>query len=292
MYRKRVALAARREVLRLTQSQVATLVGAVTNTVQRWERGESAPSTGFLEPLAKALKVSLPELDRLLDPDAVVCAPILGTDWQLPFDSPQFIGHHTEAPRSVGQREIDQLGAASKQLAQLEYQFGGGGLVRQTGAIQLQWASALLAADCPTTLRSPLFAAVARLSMRVGATAFDLSDHEAARSAFMFACRAAEEVGDWHLRAKVYSYLSRQSAWLDAPDEGLTFADRGLVRSDRLTASERAMLHVSRARCLARMGQIQQTLRAVGYADEAFASHRPELDPPWMAYYDAASAPR
>jgi hypothetical protein len=48
------------------------------------------------------------------------------------------------------------------------------------------------------------------------------------------------------------------------------------------------MLHTGRARALAKMGRAQETLAAVGDADQAFTSSQPSEDPPWMAYYDAA----
>ena len=286
---QRVALIARREALHLTQEQVAERCNVDTTTYQRWENAERKPSAKNRVRLAAALEVSLDELELLLEislvtgdvvEDAIstVAAEASGVD----------VIDTALMPSSIGRREIEQIAMVTRQLTQLEYQFGGGGLVRQTGVIQLRWASSLLDVKSPAALRTELFGAVARLSMRVGATAFDLSDHDAARKAFMFACKTAEEVDDWHLRAKVYSYLGRQAAWLGLPDQGLTFADYGLVRADRLTATERAMLHVTRARCLGRMGRIEETRAAIGDADDAFARHRPAEDPPWMAYYDAA----
>jgi DNA-binding XRE family transcriptional regulator len=69
---------------------------------------------------------------------------------------------------------------------------------------------------------------------------------------------------------------------------GLTHAEKGLVRSDRLTATERAMLHTARARAFAKMKDVQNTLAAVGQADDAFADRNTAEDPLWMAYYDEA----
>ncbi|BFO16494.1 hypothetical protein SHKM778_28820 [Streptomyces sp. KM77-8] len=76
--------------------------------------------------------------------------------------------------------------------------------------------------------------------------------------------------------------------WLGQPDDGLTHAEKGLVRSDRLTATERAMLHTARARAFGKMGNVRDCMAAVGEADEAFSRARPSEDPPWMAYYDEA----
>ncbi|MEV5242868.1 hypothetical protein AB0K89_27725 [Streptomyces cinnamoneus] len=62
----------------------------------------------------------------------------------------------------------------------------------------------------------------------------------------------------------------------------------GLARGDRLTATEHAMLHAARACAFAKLGDTEATLKAIGEADEAFARREPAVDPPWMAYYDAA----
>jgi hypothetical protein len=82
--------------------------------------------------------------------------------------------------------------------------------------------------------------------------------------------------------------MARQAIWCCSPDNGLTFTELALVRADRLTGTERAMLHTARARALAKLSRVQETLSAVGEADEAFGESKPTEDPPWMAYYDHA----
>jgi hypothetical protein len=121
-----------------------------------------------------------------------------------------------------------------------------------------------------------------------GFMAFDAYAHDDARRMFRFALSCAEEAGDWHLRAKVLSSMARQAIWCGDADTGLTFTELALVRSDRLTTTERAMLHTGRARALAKLGDIAGTVAAVGVADDEFGNTRPVNDPPWMAYYDAA----
>ena len=185
-------------------------------------------------------------------------------------------------------RDIAALRSAAEHLNQLYFRFGGCGLVRETGMAQLRWASSLLQTNCAKELRKDLFASVARLSMRLGSISWDAHDHSAAREAFEFARRTADEVEDWHLRASIYSYLARQAAWTGEPDKGLTYAGLGLVRTDRITATEQTMLQTARARCLALLGKGGEAIAAVGAADEAFATREPNRDPPWMGYYDTA----
>jgi hypothetical protein len=190
-------------------------------------------------------------------------------------------------PVVVRASDIHDLREAARLFGSLDHTYGGG-TVRAAVTSQLRWAGELLKSDCPASLRPDLFAAVGFLSSVCGFMAFDAYAHDDARRMLRFGLVCAEEAGDWHLRAKLLSHLARQAIWCGDPDTGLTQAELALVRSDRLGGTERAMLHSARARALAKLGQVQATLDAVGAADEAFAAATPETDPPWMAYYGAA----
>ncbi|MFD5183386.1 helix-turn-helix domain-containing protein [Streptomyces sp. NPDC058372] len=191
-------------------------------------------------------------------------------------------------PSHVNPSHVDQVLAVANALSGMDNKLGGGGVVRDVAAQAMQWSAGLLQAQFPEHLRTDLFAAVSRLGIVVGASAFDAYHHDEATKTFRFAADCAEEAGDWHLRAKTYSFLARQAVWIGAPDDGLTYAEKGLVRSDRLTATEQAMLHTARARAFGKMGNVRDTMAAVGAADEAFTRARPAEDPSWMAYYDEA----
>jgi hypothetical protein len=193
-----------------------------------------------------------------------------------------------ELPKRISPRELDQLSLIADAIYRWDNAQGGGGLVGDFASRSMEWAVRLLAVDCPTQLRPELLRHVARLGIVVGATHFDAYAHDAARVAFKVASECAEDAGDWWLRAKTYSFLSRQATWLGDPDEGLTYAEKGLVRSDRLTPTIQAMMHTARARAFGKMHDVQGTLAAVGAADDAFARSNPAEDPVWMHYYDAA----
>ena len=51
-----------REGRRLTQARLAELLGVTDKAVSRWETGRGLPDLTLLEPLAKALGISVPEL--------------------------------------------------------------------------------------------------------------------------------------------------------------------------------------------------------------------------------------
>lgn len=193
----------------------------------------------------------------------------------------------TPAPVRVGHTEIEQVRSAAWVFARWDHTYGGG-LVREAVAAQLRWSAGLLSAQCPARLRGELHSAVGYLGHTTAFMSFDAYAHDDARRIFRFALACAEEGEDWHLRAKVLSSMARQTIWVGRADEGLTFTEHALVRADRLTATERAMLLTARARALAKLGRVRDTLATVEWADDAFADSRPGNDPPWMAYYDAA----
>ncbi|RGC65491.1 hypothetical protein C5N14_28215 [Micromonospora sp. MW-13] len=120
---------------------------------------------------------------------------------------------------------------------------------------------------CPPSLQADLHTAMAQLAGVVAFMLFDAYEHADARRRFAFALQCAEIGGNWHQRA-------------------VLLADR----ADRLTPTERAMLHTVRARALAKFGptRAQEVFAAVGAADEAFAHSQPSEDPPWMRFYDDA----
>lgn len=191
-------------------------------------------------------------------------------------------------PAKITPREIHQLQQIAAGVQAWDNTYGGGGLIGQLATDSMQWAVRLLSVPCPPSHRPEFLGAVARLGLVAGASNFDVYRHDDARLAFRVSVECAEEGQHWHLRAKGYSFLARQAIWLGDADNGLTAAEKGLVRSDRLTASERAMLHTARARAFGKLRNVQETIAAVGAADDAFARRRPEDEPPWMAYYDEA----
>ncbi|MFI9270210.1 hypothetical protein ACIGXM_05790 [Kitasatospora sp. NPDC052896] len=192
------------------------------------------------------------------------------------------------APAVVRPADVEQIHSAATTLRSWDNLYGGAGVVRDTALAQLRWAAALLNSRCPAPLRGDLFSAVSRLATVVGASAFDAFAHEDAQRLFAFATACSEEVDNWPLRAISYNLRSRQAIWRGDPDTGLTLAELGLARADRLSPAERSMLHNARARALAKMGRTQPTLAAIGASDDSFASIVPAAEGPWMAYYDSA----
>jgi hypothetical protein len=194
----------------------------------------------------------------------------------------------TPIPARVGATDIEQIRTAARVFQSWSFTYGGG-LAREAVMGQLRWSAGLLEATCPARLRPELYSAVGDLANVAGYMALDAGVQEEARRVFRFGLACAEQAKDWTLRATALTNMAQQAIWTGQPDEGLTLTEFALVRADDwLTATERAMLHTDQAKALAKMRRVNETLTAIGTADEHFAHSTPDNDPPCMAYYNAA----
>ncbi|HEY8456559.1 MAG TPA: XRE family transcriptional regulator [Actinopolymorphaceae bacterium] len=190
-------------------------------------------------------------------------------------------------PPRIGHDHVEHIRAAAALFRKSDHSYGGG-FIREAVTAQLRWAAQLLEAQPPASVRRPLQEAIGELAAVTGFMAFDALAFEEAERIFKFALSCAEVCGNWHLRAKVLSSMARLATWRGNYGLALSLTDLALARTDRLTGTERAMIHVARARAYARIGHIRDTIVEVDLADEAFAGADRANDPPWMAYYDEA----
>ena len=193
----------------------------------------------------------------------------------------------TRIPSVVDMTHVAEVRAAAEAFADWDARYGGG-LMREAVVAQLRYCAELLNARCSEAVRVELLTAVGSFAETAGYMADDDYAHDDARRMYRFALSCAEEAGDWHLWAQVLCSMAFQASWCGESDTALAYTESALVRAGRLTATERAMLHNSRARDLAQLGQVQDSLSAVGTADEDFSHARPSEDPPWMASYTEA----
>jgi len=193
----------------------------------------------------------------------------------------------TPIPTRVGVTDIEQIRAAAQMFSSWDFTYGGG-LARDAVMGQLRWSAGLLDATCPARLRPELLSAVGGLARRAGYMAFDVGANEDAPQVLSFALACAEQAEDWDLRAYVLDGLALLAIWTGQPDEGLTLTEHALVRADRLTETVQAMLHTDRGRALAKMRRVNETLTAIGTAEDHFARSTPAHDPPFLGNYNAA----
>ncbi|MDQ1294086.1 MAG: hypothetical protein QG608_1969 [Actinomycetota bacterium] len=194
----------------------------------------------------------------------------------------------TDRPERVTGEDVAGVWANVRFVSSWDYSRGGGSMAAVAVSQHARSAAGLLRLPCDPRVRSDLFSAVGSLVLKAGFTAFDVFDHDRARQRFEFALACAEEVDDWHLRAGALARLGRQAFWRDDLETARTHVELALVRSDRLTATERSMLHALRARVFAALGDVDETLRCVGAADEEFTRAGIAPDTATAAYFDAA----
>ena len=77
----RPALRARRREVGLTQEKLAETIGSSVSTISHWEMGLATPGLRFRQPLADELKISVPELNRLIDPGHVALSGHAVAPW-------------------------------------------------------------------------------------------------------------------------------------------------------------------------------------------------------------------
>lgn len=90
------------------------------------------------------------------------------------------------------------------------------------------------------------------------------------------------------LRASTLADMARKMAYIGNADGGLSLIELAQVRSDRLSATTRAMLSALRAQYLAAVKRPDEALSEVARADEYFAQRSPATDAPWLCFYDEA----
>jgi hypothetical protein len=212
----------------------------------------------------------------------------LGTAAAVPLAELAMPGQAITPPSVVQPSDIVELRNIANVFTTWDHTYGGG-LVREAVVGQLRFAIGLLKQSrCPVKLHDPLYTAVGWLAHAAAFMAFDAYAHEDARRMFALALTCAEEANDWHLRAKVLSSMARQAIWCGDADNGLTLVEFAMVRADRLTPAERAMLRSAQARAFAKLGRVHEAWRTVENADTEFGHIYPGEEKPWMRYYDAA----
>ena len=312
---KRQGLARRRGAMGLTQERLAARLGVERSTIYRWESGEVTPQPDVQPRLARELAVSPAELVELLaegtssveqvTPSAPVRTPVTARSSQPPgvrsvrdlqgridlgTTTQDFLAAtavRTPLPTRLGWTEVEHVRATTRAVALSENLFGGG-LSCEAALAQLRWSGRLLDVQASNQIHRDIAEAIGNLASVVAFAAFDIANYDAADRSFEFALWCADEADSWPLRANTLAEMARKAAYLQHHDEALELIEFAQVRSDRLTATGRAMLATLRARMLALNGQHAQALAEIDRADAEFADHAPEADPPWLCYYDAA----
>ncbi|MFF4282868.1 transcriptional regulator [Streptomyces kronopolitis] len=166
----------------------------------------------------------------------------------------------------------------------------GGVLSRKAVAAQLADAVALLdTGSYDEATGRELFAAVGDLGSVAGWMAFDAGRHRSAQDLFITALHAASEAGDRALGAHLLQCMARQMSHLEHFDDALDLVSLAQYGARReATCATRSMLSSLQARFHAILGQVEESERAAGLAEELFTQIVPGDEPEHMAFFDEA----
>jgi len=193
----------------------------------------------------------------------------------------------TRLTQSVVWSDVDQVKEAARRAATTENLHGGGSATTAADQALYRFAPLLRGQTAPATRRA-LFEAIGNLSGVAAFAAFDVADFAAAEQHARFALWCADAAGSWELRASTLADIARMTAYASSTDDALSLIELAQVRSDRLSATTRAMLGALRAQFLATLGRTDEALNEVARSDEHFADRTRGTDVPWMCYYDEA----
>ncbi len=228
----------------------------------------------------------------------------LHTDPALAADGPVFDDplHPTLGGSSAVTTGYDRYEAApigSEEIEALEHSVEvfrawdasrGGGLQRKAVVGQLNEVGGMLAYRHPPHLQRRLWGVAANLAVLAGWMSHDVGLEPTAQKYFLIAAHAAREGGDRPRAGEALSRAARQMIHLNRPEDALELmrlANSG--SGDRTQPRTRAMLQTIEAWAQASMGRGQAMMRALGQAEDLFASDNGDLEPPsWMQHFDEA----
>ncbi|MFI6958505.1 XRE family transcriptional regulator [Nocardia sp. NPDC050408] len=267
-------------------------------TIARYERGTVRwPNELYREAFRAILHATDSELgfipnrrrrDAATQPDGLLAINLFS-----PFDPGTGPAHYfgpnaDDKPiRRVGTTEVIDIQTATRTIASAENLRGGGSISLVAGR-QLGRFVRLLDAKASPGTRRAMLEAIGNFGSVAGYASFDIGDHTAAERRFRLALWCADAAGSWELRASTLADMARKMAYIGNPDGGLSLIELAQVRSDRLSATTRAMLSALRAQYLAATARPDEALSEVARADEYFAQRTPATDAPWLCFYDEA----
>ncbi|WP_040866978.1 hypothetical protein [Nocardia exalbida] len=266
-------------------------------TIARYERGAVRwPNGLYREAFRAILQATDSELGFIPDRrrrEAAQADSTLAINLFSPFDPgigpADYIGRYSDNKPigRVGRTEVIDVQTATRTIASAENLRGGGSISLVAGR-QLGCFIRLLDGKASPGTRRALLEAIGNFGSVAGYAAFDIGDHTAAERRFRLALWCADTAGSWELRASALADMARKMAYIGNADGGLSLIELAQVRSDRLSATTRAMLSALRAQYLAAMKRPDEALFEVARADEYFAQRSPATDAPWLCFYDEA----
>ncbi|WP_225978508.1 helix-turn-helix domain-containing protein [Gandjariella thermophila] len=188
----------------------------------------------------------------------------------------------------IGAADVDAIEAITDGFRRSDFAYGGG-LCRAAAVTQLHQVRQLENAICTPETRTRLLVAIAELASMAGWMAYDVEDHDAARRLWTYALDTARRADD-HPRAPdlavdVLLDMAHQALHLDRASEALHLVQLASAtaanRKHPVSTITQGYISAVLGWCRAALGEAEPTRRAIGNAQDTYATADPDTTPPW-----------
>ncbi|MEV0262998.1 transcriptional regulator [Streptomyces sp. NPDC050617] len=206
-----------------------------------------------------------------------------------PSAKPATLPHTAARPGMLGTAQVESIEALTAAFRDADNRHGGV-LSRRAVVAQMSEINDLLATASYTEATGRrLFRAVADLGSVAGWMSFDAGAHVSAQRLFVTAVHAASEGGDRQLGAHILQCMARQMSHLGHVEDALELVALAQYGARRHAGpGTRAILAALHSRFSAMRGDLEESQRAAGEAEDAFTRIRPDDEPPHTAFFDEA----
>ncbi|MFD9792099.1 transcriptional regulator [Streptomyces sp. NPDC059070] len=189
----------------------------------------------------------------------------------------------------IGTLEVEGLRAITAMFRDADNRHGGV-LSRKAVLAQMSDATAMLDACSYTEANGrALFSAVADLGSVAGWMSFDAGLHKSAQRLFITALHAANEGNDKAVGAHILQCMARQMSHLEHYTDALDLVALAQYGArHHASPATKSMLASLESRFHAILGNLDESERAAGHAEEAFLRIAIEDEPAHMAFFDKA----
>lgn len=267
---------------RLAGAQGEPIPGVDRQAVSRWERGAHRPRPHYVRLLSILYRASPAELG-LVDHDTASPREVHG-GW------PERNASATSLPHRSRGYDRETIKGLIGTFRLIDNQFGGGHaytfVTTQLDREIMPVMAAQLHGEHPP---AALYATVAQLAHLAGWMGYDLGHTVRGRQYLNLANQLAIAGGDLTLAGEVMAGIAHQDIQHDEPDEAILLA-RAAQETARVTGSALLLSEglVTEAQGHARRGDHRTCARLLHDAERSLDRARPEDEPDWLRYFDAA----
>ena len=260
---KRVSFAARRKAVGFSQDQFAERLKVDRSTVARWESGETEPQPWVRPRLAKALQISLEQLDELF---AEAVATSIDADTER-------LDYTLTHPGSANLVTVAQLRREVQQLDEQYVLVPSSSLLADSGQA-LGQVRFLTANTANLRVRRELYAVEAEAAILMGQLVWDASqrrDHASARLYFNQAVTAARQVRDPAVEGLALLRKAMIALYGESdPRAGLALAEQTAETTEHVSDVLTGLSRLHAAEAHAMLGERRSCEQALASADTTF----------------------